>query len=416
MAGALDVSRQERPELLVLDGGDVFQGAWPVNATAGMGAVRAYELLGVDAAAVGNHEFDYGGMADGHPLRGAFEAAAAHLERMDRDAPDALLGVPIQHSVGGQTIQVMLDEAVVGFGEMPLSLVPADDFIVIAGTHEGHPALAIRMKMADARKLHAALQLIRVVRPAGPETVVAEGYDGALSLLPWSTRLPDPMSLVGQTVALVAMGGGTRRVSADRPMAWKRVAGITLLEMAPPLDDRIEDGAPTSDWIHLEVTLYGVPARILHRRFAMRAEATLADLAAALMELGGWEYAHLWEFTKGKNTLASMDDDLDAISLHEVLPRKRSRIGWLYDFGDYWQHSIRRVGHSDPEPGDTAYARLESAVGAFPPEDSGGVCGYEAMADAARAGRFRDDWHREFFPDWHPDRFDEDALRDRFDC
>ncbi len=77
VAGALDVSRQERPELLVLDGGDVFQGAWPVNATAGMGAVRAYELLGVDAAAVGNHEFDYGGMADGHPLRGAFEAAAA---------------------------------------------------------------------------------------------------------------------------------------------------------------------------------------------------------------------------------------------------------------------------------------------------------------------------------------------------
>ncbi len=76
LVGALDQLRDEHPDLLVLDGGDVFQGSWPVNATLGMGAVTAFDLMGVHAAAVGNHEFDYGG-SDGHPLRGALEAAAA---------------------------------------------------------------------------------------------------------------------------------------------------------------------------------------------------------------------------------------------------------------------------------------------------------------------------------------------------
>ena len=77
--GALDHLRDEDPDLVVLDGGDLFQGTWPVNATKGRGSVEAFNLMRVDAAAVGNHEFDYGpaGMAS-HPLRGALRDAA-HL-------------------------------------------------------------------------------------------------------------------------------------------------------------------------------------------------------------------------------------------------------------------------------------------------------------------------------------------------
>lgn len=76
LAGAVDALRAEQPDLLLLDGGDSFQGDWPVNATKGMGSVRAFDLLGVDVAAVGNHEFDYGEVEGGHPLRGAVELAA----------------------------------------------------------------------------------------------------------------------------------------------------------------------------------------------------------------------------------------------------------------------------------------------------------------------------------------------------
>jgi len=77
LAGAVDLLRAEDPDLILLDAGDSFQGSWPVNATQGMGSVRAFNLLGVDATVVGNHDFDYGGAEGQHPLRGALEAAAA---------------------------------------------------------------------------------------------------------------------------------------------------------------------------------------------------------------------------------------------------------------------------------------------------------------------------------------------------
>lgn len=77
LVGAMDSLRAQDPELLVLDGGDLFQGSWTVNATKGRGSVDALAMVGLDAAAVGNHEFDYGGIEGGHPLRGALEAQAA---------------------------------------------------------------------------------------------------------------------------------------------------------------------------------------------------------------------------------------------------------------------------------------------------------------------------------------------------
>ncbi len=74
LVGAVEALRAVHPDLILLDGGDAFQGTWPINASRGQGAVDAFSLLGVDAAAVGNHEFDYGG-TDTHPLRGALMEA-----------------------------------------------------------------------------------------------------------------------------------------------------------------------------------------------------------------------------------------------------------------------------------------------------------------------------------------------------
>jgi 5'-nucleotidase len=78
LAGAINTLRAKHPDLLIFDGGDIFQGSWPINASQGVGGVKSYNLLGVDAAAIGNHEFDYGPLksGEGHPLRGAIERAA----------------------------------------------------------------------------------------------------------------------------------------------------------------------------------------------------------------------------------------------------------------------------------------------------------------------------------------------------
>ena len=79
---AIEARRAVDPELLLLDAGDGFQGDAMANARLGQATVEAFTQMGVDAAAIGNHEFDHGpckaGICDDpHPLRGALRAAAA---------------------------------------------------------------------------------------------------------------------------------------------------------------------------------------------------------------------------------------------------------------------------------------------------------------------------------------------------
>ncbi len=59
LAGYLDNLRARLPVLL-LDGGDMFQGTIVSNMSEGQAVIAAYNAIGYHAAAIGNHEFDYG--------------------------------------------------------------------------------------------------------------------------------------------------------------------------------------------------------------------------------------------------------------------------------------------------------------------------------------------------------------------
>lgn len=60
-AGYLKLLRAANPDGVVLvDGGDLFQGTLMSNLTEGSVVISAFNALGYDAAAIGNHEFDYG--------------------------------------------------------------------------------------------------------------------------------------------------------------------------------------------------------------------------------------------------------------------------------------------------------------------------------------------------------------------
>lgn len=59
--GYLSILRAKRPDSVVLvDGGDMFQGTLVANLTEGAVVIKAYNHLGYDAVVIGNHEFDYG--------------------------------------------------------------------------------------------------------------------------------------------------------------------------------------------------------------------------------------------------------------------------------------------------------------------------------------------------------------------
>jgi len=93
--------------VLLVDAGDMFQGTLPSNLTEGAAVVSAYNALGYAAAALGNHEFDFGpvgpavmakkpGKTPGDDPRGALRARAAEASFpfLDGNLVDAATGAP----------------------------------------------------------------------------------------------------------------------------------------------------------------------------------------------------------------------------------------------------------------------------------------------------------------------------------
>ncbi|HSY40527.1 MAG TPA: metallophosphoesterase, partial [Polyangia bacterium] len=93
--------------VLLVDAGDMFQGTLPSNLTEGAAVVRAYNALGYAAAALGNHEFDFGpvgpavmaknpGEKPGDDPRGALRARAAEASFpfLDDNLVDTRTGAP----------------------------------------------------------------------------------------------------------------------------------------------------------------------------------------------------------------------------------------------------------------------------------------------------------------------------------
>ncbi|MCB9668800.1 MAG: bifunctional metallophosphatase/5'-nucleotidase [Alphaproteobacteria bacterium] len=165
LSGALDALRAEHPDLLVLDGGDVFQGSWPVNATKGRGAVEAFNLMGVDAAAVGNHEFDYGGLEGEHPKRGA-------LERGGRLAEYAWLSANIRDAGGNRWSPE---------GFLPWTVIERSGVKVgvIGLSTQDTPQTTLFVNVADLT-FEDVVQTVRdavpKMREAGAEVIVAVGH------------------------------------------------------------------------------------------------------------------------------------------------------------------------------------------------------------------------------------------------
>lgn len=125
------------------------------------------------------------------------------------------------------------------------------------------------------------------------------------------------------------------------------------------------------------------------RRVEVPNYMTLGDLHIIIQSAMGWQRCHMHEFIVKKQryseSMAFEDlfaDDLamdeQQVRLSEVLKRKRSKLKYIYDFGDSWQHTVVVDSIEDPEPGQ-AYPRCTGGARSCPPEDSGGVGGYARM-------------------------------------
>ncbi len=103
LASYLARLRADNPEGVVfLDGGDLFQGTLASNLTEGSIVVDVYNHLGLTAAAIGNHEFDYGPVGPSPvPTKPGDDPLGTLKERI-RQARFPLLSANIREAATGQ--------------------------------------------------------------------------------------------------------------------------------------------------------------------------------------------------------------------------------------------------------------------------------------------------------------------------
>jgi len=146
-------------------------------------------------------------------------------------------------------------------------------------------------------------------------------------------------------------------------------------------------------------------------RVVLVPEAITLDRLHRVIQIAmGWEDRHLHEFVIGKVRYGTPDPVFDArgtVTAEKGVPLAKAlgsgeRCRYIYDFGDGWEHTLtvemRGVASDSP-----SQARCLSGENACPPEDVGGLPGYEdflrAIADP------RHDQHDDML-DWCGGGFD----------
>lgn len=133
----------------------------------------------------------------------------------------------------------------------------------------------------------------------------------------------------------------------------------------------------------------------------------------------GWKNYHLYEFivpTIGGYVKIGCPDPEEPLSLRN-LPDKKVKISdylfkandsakYLYDFGDGWEHLIRLEEVTEKQAGQK-YPQLIDGARACPPEDCGGVWGYENLVKALSDPEHPE--HKEM-REWVGEKFDPERF------
>lgn len=161
--------------------------------------------------------------------------------------------------------------------------------------------------------------------------------------------------------------------------------------------------------LRLRVTLEDIEPTVL-RRIELPETMRLDRLHLVLQAAMPWQDYHLWEFQAGDTRWGPPDPDYGddirpaakATLADAVEAAGGGAIGYLYDFGDSWQHRIVVEDRIEPDPRHL-YPRLTEAEGRCPPEDVGGYPGYERFLDILANP---DDPEHDETLEWHGGPFD----------
>lgn len=145
------------------------------------------------------------------------------------------------------------------------------------------------------------------------------------------------------------------------------------------------------DMLRLKITL-DYPDFEISREISLPANMNFYGLHAAIQSCFNWQNCHLYEFIAyGENGEPVMrikseyeegefgniptKNDTEC-SVHELLC-KYADIWYIYDMGDYWQHKIELLEVTNEH--ENVVPTCLKVTGKAPPEDCGGVSGYQEL-------------------------------------
>jgi hypothetical protein len=153
------------------------------------------------------------------------------------------------------------------------------------------------------------------------------------------------------------------------------------------------------------------------RRFQVSDQITLVDFHAIVQGVMGWEDAHLHTFEVGGDRYAPAEFELEytldshAKTLAALNLSVGAKVTYTYDFGDGWLH-VLKLEELLPLTPETPHPHCLKGKRACPPEDCGGVWGYEGLLE--RLEDYGDPNYEEMLNqiglDFDPEKFDLAAV------
>ena len=257
---------------------------------------------------------------------------------------------------------------------------------------------------------HLPARLIKKLRNAGP---------GKQTVIVTRTELDELNDEIGGS-ARYAPAADRKRLMAVQSRVVKLFEQDhhdLLSQLSPPTKKSTNKPSPKPTTIYqFKLTLLGIKPKIWRR--IQIPDYKLHNLHLHIQAAMGWDNKHLHHFDiKGERhgIPEHLDYDGDGsiidskkIRVSEIVPKDGKKIAfrYTYDFGDNWEHEVLFEGIVEPDP-KTKYPICLEGERACPPEDCGGIGGYEYLLEALADPRHEEHkGMKEWVGDFDPEKFE----------
>ena len=146
----------------------------------------------------------------------------------------------------------------------------------------------------------------------------------------------------------------------------------------------------------LKITLKGTKPPVW-RRIQIPETYTLWDLHVAIQDAMGWKNSHMHKFQVvnpfGRDRI-TIEAPEQGQRVSSWLNLENSHLDYIYDFGECWDHDIE-IERVFPKDEGVGYPICTEGEQNCPPEDCGGIGGYEELLEI-----LQDPSHRDYEEKW----------------